>query len=213
MTTLALLRNGIRDNNPGTVQLLGLCPLLAVSTSLASGLALGLATLAVLVASNASAALIGRWLPPEVRLGVFVAVIAGLVTALELLLAAWRPGMHAALGIYLPLIVTNCLILGRAESFAASEGIGRAVVDGFAMGTGFLLVLLALSATRELVGRGSLGADLNLLVGDVAWGQGLRLFDARHGVLLALLPPGAFILLGLMIALRNALRQHAGGRA
>jgi len=213
MTTLALLRNGIRDNNPGLVQLLGLCPLLAVSTSLASGLGLGLATLAVLVASNACAALIGRHLPSEVRLGVFVVTIAGLVTGVELAMAAWRPGLHAALGIFLPLIVTNCLVLARAESFAAREPVGRAVVDGAAMGTGFLLVLLTLSAARELIGRGSLGAELHLLVGNAAWGHGLRLFDARHGVLIALLPPGAFILLGLTLALHNALQQRVGIQA
>jgi electron transport complex protein RnfE len=213
MTPLAILRRGIRDDNPGLVQLLGLCPLLAVSTSLANGLALGLATLAVLVGSNASAALVGRWLPAEVRIGVFVVLIAGLVTSVELAMAAWLPGMAVALGIFLPLIVTNCLVLARAESFAARQPLGRAVLDGIAMGVGFLLVLLALGATRELLGRGCLGGDLHLLIGGSAGSHGLHLFHERHGVLLALLPPGAFILLGLMIAARNALGQRAGARA
>ena len=213
MSTLAILRDGIRDNNPGLVQLLGLCPLLAVSTSLVNGLALGLATLAVLVTSNAAAALVGRWLPAEIRIGVFVVLIAGLVTAVELGMAAWLPGMRVALGIFLPLIVTNCLVLTRAESFATHQPLGRALLDGIAMGVGFLLVLLALGATRELLGHGTLGADLHLLVRESAGAHGLRFFDERHGVQLALLPAGAFILLGLMIAVRNALRQRAAARA
>lgn len=205
MTPAEIVRAGLNEQNPGLVQLLGLCPLLAVSTSLGNGLGLGLATLAVLVVSNLGAALVGRFLPAEVRIAVFVLLIAALVTAVELALAAWLPGLHAALGIFLPLIVTNCLLLARAEAFASRQPVHHALLDGLAMGTGFLLVLVALGSVRELLGHGSLGGDLGVLLGTTGW-TGWRLFDARHGMLLALLPPGAFILLGLMLAWRQARR-------
>jgi electron transport complex protein RnfE len=212
MTPASILRNGLQDQNPGLVQLLGLCPLLAVSTSLGSGLGLGIATLSVLVASNCGAALVGRHLPAEVRIAVFVLLIASLVTAVELALAAWVPGLHTALGIFLPLIVTNCLLLARAEAFAQRQPVHHAALDGFAMGMGFLAVLVVLGALRELVGRGSLGGDLHTLLGtDTAFG--VHLFDARHGFLLAVLPPGAFILLGLLLALRQARRSRRSARA
>jgi electron transport complex protein RnfE len=204
MTARALLLNGLRDQNPGLVQLLGLCPLLAVSTSVANALGLGIATLAVLLASNAIAALAGPRLPREVRLAVFVLVIAAVVTAIELVMAAWWPGLHASLGIFLPLIVTNCLVLARAESFASREPLSRALLDGLAMGLGFLAVLLLLGASRELIGHGSLGADLHLLLGEGMRGAGWQFFDPGHGLLIALLPPGAFIFLGLMLAVGNA---------
>ena len=206
MTPGEIVRAGLSDQNPGLVQMLGLCPLLAVSTSLGNGLGLGLATLGVLVASNLGAALVGRFLPPEIRIAVFVLLIAALVTAVELALAAWLPGLHAALGIFLPLIVTNCLLLARAEAFASRQPVGHALLDGLAMGTGFLLVLVALGSVREVLGHGSLGGDLHVLLGTGATSSGLRLFDERHGMLLALLPPGAFILLGLMLAWRQARR-------
>lgn len=212
MDARGILRQGLIERNPGFVQLLGLCPLLAVSTSVASALGLGLATIAVLMTSNAIAALAGPRVPREVRLAVFVLVIAAAVTSVELAMAAWWPGLHAALGIFLPLIVTNCLVLARAESFASRESLHRALLDGFAMGLGFLLVLLALGASRELLGRGSLGANLDLLFGGQFAGSGWQVFPEANGWLLALLPPGAFILLGLMLALGNA-RAAARRRA
>jgi electron transport complex protein RnfE len=204
MDARGILKQGLIDRNPGFVQLLGLCPLLAVSTSVASALGLGLATIAVLMASNAIAAVAGPRVPREVRLAVFVMVIAAAVTSVELAMAAWWPGLHATLGIFLPLIVTNCLVLARAESFASREPVHRALLDGLAMGLGFLLVLLALGACRELIGHGSLGADLDLLFGERFAGSGWQVFPEANGWLLALLPPGAFILLGLMLALGNA---------
>jgi Na+-translocating ferredoxin:NAD+ oxidoreductase subunit E len=207
MTPAEILRAGLRDQNPGLVQLLGLCPLLAVSTSLGSGLGLGVATLAVLTASNGAAALVGRHLPSEIRIAVFVLLIASLVTAVELALAAWLPGLHAALGIFLPLIVTNCLLLARAEAFASRQPIGHALLDGVAMGSGFLAVLVVLGSIRELLGKGSLGGDVHALLGSAA-PLGLRIFGEQHGFLLALLPPGAFILLGLLLAWRQARRAR-----
>jgi electron transport complex protein RnfE len=204
MDARAILRNGLRDQNPGFVQLLGLCPLLAVSNSVANALGLGLATLGVLLASNTIASVLGPHLPREVRLAVFVLVIAAAVTAVELSMAAWWPGLHASLGIFLPLIVTNCVLLARAESFATREPLPRALLDGVARGTGFLLALLALGAVRELLGRGSLGAGIELLLGPAFAGAGWQLFPESSGLLIALLPPGAFVLLGLMLALANA---------
>ena len=207
MTPGAIIRNGLSEQNPGLVQLLGLCPLLAVSSTLGSGLGLGLATLAVLAVSNLAASLVGRVLPAEIRIAVFVLVIAALVTAVELALAAWVPALHATLGIFLPLIVTNCLLLARAEAFASRQSPGLALLDGVAMGTGFLLVLVVLGALRELLGRGSLGQDLVILFGGGA-PAGLRLFGEEHGFLLAVLPPGAFVTLGLLLAARQWLRSR-----
>jgi electron transport complex protein RnfE len=207
MTPADILRSGLQDQNPGLVQLLGLCPLLAVSTSLGSGLGLGLATLGVLVASNCAAALVGRHLPSEVRIAVFVLLIASLVTAVELSLAAWMPGLHAALGIFLPLIVTNCLLLARAEAFASRQRVRYAALDGLAMGAGFLAVLVVLGGIREVLGRGSLGGDLHTLLG-TATPLGVEVFARHHGFLLATLPPGAFIVLGLLLALRQARRAR-----
>jgi len=201
--TRAILSNGLLHQNPGLVQLLGLCPLLAVSTSVASALGLGLATLAVLLASNAVAALAGPFLPREIRLAVFVLVIASAVSSVELAMAAWWPGLHATLGIFLPLIVTNCLVLARAESFASRQPLRHALLDALAMGLGFLGVLLLLGASRELLGHGSLGADLDLLLGERFSGTGWRVLPESDGLLIALLPPGAFILLGLLLALMN----------
>jgi electron transport complex protein RnfE len=212
-TPADILRNGLSERNAGLVQLLGLCPLLAVSTSLGSGLGLGIATLAVLMASNVAASLVGRVLPGEIRIAVFVLLIAALVTAVELALAAWVPGLHAALGIFLPLIVTNCLLLARAEAFASRRPVAHAALDGFAMGAGFLLVLVALGGVREVLGRGSLGGDLGTLLGPHAAEWGIHLYGEQHGLLLALLPPGAFILLGLMIAARQALRSRRSALA
>lgn len=203
MDPRAIIRNGLADQNPGLVQLLGLCPLLAISTTLAYGLGLGLATIAVLVISNTLAAIIGRWLLPEVRIAVFVVILATAVTTVELTLAAWMPGMHRALGIFLPLIVTNCLLLARAETFASRQALAPAMLDAVAMGGGFLVVLLALGTIRELLGHGTLGAGLHELLGPAASGWRFELFPERNGLRLALLPPGAFILLGLMIAVRN----------
>lgn len=208
MDARSIVANGLSVQNPGLVQLLGLCPLLAVSTTVAYGLGLGLATIAVLLISNTLAALIGRWLLPEVRIAVFVVVIAAAVTAVELTLAAWLPAIHAGLGIFLPLIVTNCLVLARAESFAARNAVGSAMLDALAMGVGFMLVLLALGASRELLGHGSLGAGLDDVLGPAWSGTSIEVFPERHGLLLVLLPPGAFILLGLMLAIRNRLAQR-----
>ena len=207
--TADIWRKGLWDNNPGLVQLLGLCPLLAVSNTLINGLGLGLATTLTLLASNTTVSLIRRYTRPEIRIPVYVLVIAAIVTAIELLMNAWLHGLYKVLGIFIPLIVTNCCIIGRAEAFAARNPVRAAATDGLAMGLGFTLVLLALGGIRAVLGRGTLLADAELMFGAAAKGWEWQFADG--GWLLMALPPGAFIVLGFLIAGKNALdrRQKA----
>lgn len=201
--TLEIWRQGLWDNNPGLVQLLGLCPLLAVTGTAVNGLGLGLATLFVLVISNLAVSTMRRVISPEIRIPVFVLVIATLVTVVDLVMQAWFSSLSATLGIFIPLIVTNCTILGRAEAFASRRPVGDAVIDGLAQGAGFAAVLILLGAGREIVGHGTLMADAHLLLGDWARALEITLLPQQAGLLLAVLPPGAFIGLGLMVAARN----------
>jgi len=196
-----VVKTGLWTNNAGLVQLLGLCPLLAVSTSLINGLGLGLATTLVLVASNLTVSMIREFVRPEIRIPVFVLVIASFVTAVELVMNAWFHELFRVLGIFIPLIVTNCAIIGRAEAFASRQPPGLAALDGVAMGMGFTGVLVTLGAARELIGQGTLFAGAHMMFGDGARAVELQLLDG--GFLLALLPPGAFIGLGLMVAAKN----------
>jgi electron transport complex protein RnfE len=206
ITYKQILRDGLWDNNPGLIQFLGICPLLAVSNSLINGLGLGIATLAVLVLSNLIVSLIRPWLARDLRLPVFVLVIATLVTVVELCAQAWFFDLWLSLGIFLPLIVTNCAILARAEAFASRQPPLAAIIDGVAHGLGFAGVLLLLGALREVLGSGTLFAGSEMLLG-----TNLMIdFNAgKGGFLLALLPPGAFLALALLVALRNALQQKS----
>jgi electron transport complex protein RnfE len=196
-----VIRTGLWTNNPGLVQLLGLCPLLAVSTSFINGLGLGIATTLVLLASNLTVSLIRNVVRPEIRIPVFVLVIASFVTAVELAINAWFHELYRVLGIFIPLIVTNCAIIGRAEAFASRERPLLAALDGIAMGLGFTAVLVTLGAARELIGQGTLFAGAHMMFGEAARAIELQAFDS--GFLLALLPPGAFIGLGLLVAAKN----------
>ncbi len=198
----AILRDGLWHNNAALVQLLGLCPLLAVTTSAVAGLGLGLATLLVVTASNLVVSLIRHYVPQDVRIPVFVLVIAAFVTVIELLMAAWLHELYRTLGLFLPLIVTNCAILGRAEAFASRHPVGPALIDGLATGLGFAAVLIALGALRELLGHGTLLAGAEQLFGEAAAGWSVELVEGDV-FLLAILPPGAFIGLALMLALKN----------
>ncbi|TCO83380.1 electron transport complex protein RnfE [Plasticicumulans lactativorans] len=207
-----ILRNGLWHNNTGLVALLGLCPLLATSNSLVNGLGLGLATTLVLLITNTTVSLIRRWVNPEVRIPVFVTVIASAVTAVELGMHALLPELHRVLGIFIPLIVTNCCVLGRAEAFASRQAPARAALDGLAVGLGFALVLVTLGALRELLGQGTLLAQAEILFGEGARGLTLHLLPGDRGLLLAILPPGAFIMLGLLIAAKNAIDARARAR-
>lgn len=201
--SIEIWRQGLWDNNPGLVQLLGLCPLLAVTGTAINGLGLGLATLFVLVISNIAVSAMRGMIRPEIRIPVFVLVIATLVTVVDLVMQAWFSSLSATLGIFIPLIVTNCTILGRAEAFASRRPVGDALIDGLAQGTGFAAVLIVLGAGREIIGHGTLMADAHLLLGDWARSLELTLLPQQTGLLLAVLPPGAFIGLGLMVAARN----------
>jgi len=209
----SIWRDGLWRNNPGLVQLLGLCPLLAVTHSATNGLGLAIATVCVLVGSNALVSLLRPWLESAVRIPVFVIIIASLVTAIELLLQAGLPELSASLGIFIPLIVTNCTLLARAEAFASRQPLSAAIQDGLAQGLGFGLVLVTLGGLRELLSRGSVWADAERLLGDWAQILTVQLFDANHGLLLIALPPGAFIILGLMVALHQRLMRAAPPRS
>ena len=207
-----IINNGLWNNNQALVALLGLCPLLAVTNSAVNGLGLGLATVAVLTASNISVSLIRNFVRPEIRLPVFVMIIASFVTAVELAMHAWFPELYRILGIFIPLIVTNCTIIGRAEAFASKHAILPALADGLSMGIGFLLVLVTLGGFRELIGQGTLFADLHLMFGEQAKTLFLTLGDDYQGMLLAILPPGAFIGLGLLIAVKNIIDHRADSK-
>lgn len=200
--------DGLWHNNVAFVQILGLCPLLAVTSNVINGLGLGLATLLTLVLSNVAVSAIRNLIRPDIRIPVFVLLIASIVTAIELAMNAWFHELHGILGIFIPLIVTNCSILGRAEAFASKNNIGRAFVDGLTMGLGFAAALVLLGAMRELLGAGTLFDQAHLMFGEAARAFRLTVFADYKGFLLAILPPGAFIGLGLLIALKNVIDQR-----
>ena len=206
------LRSGLWTDNPGLVQLLGLCPLLAVTTSFVNGLGLGLATLFVLTFSNALVSATRRWIQPEIRIPIYVLIIASLVTCIELIFKAWFPSLDRSLGIFIPLIVTNCAIVARAEVFASRNTVVSSVADGIGMGAGFTVLLIAIGFFRELIGQGSILSRLDMLVGGEPL-PGLTLMDG--GWLLAILPPGAFFSLALAVAAKSAIdqRRRTGKRA
>ena len=208
-----IIRNGLWKNNVALVQLLGLCPLLAVTNSAINGLGLGLATLATLVLSNTLVSLVRNLVRQEVRLPVFVLIIACIVTAIELVMQAWFYELYLVLGIFIPLIVTNCSIVGRAEAFASRNPVGASALDGFMMGLGFLLVLLVLGSLREAIGAGTLFAQAELLFGEAAADWKLTLFGDYDGFLVAILPPGAFFGLALLIAGKNLIEERFAGTA
>ncbi len=203
-----ITKSGLWNNNVALVQLLGLCPLLAVTGTVINGLGLGLATLLTLVISNAIVSLIRHWVRPEVRVPVFVLVIASVVTAIELSMNAWLYDLYTVLGIFIPLIVTNCGILARAEAFASKNSLLPSMLDGFMMGLGFTLVLVTLGAIREVLGYGTLFSHAHLMFGEIARNWAVVLIDNYSGFLLAILPPGAFIGMGLIIALKNVIDKR-----
>lgn len=200
--------NGLWKNNPGLVQLLGLCPLMGTSNSTVNALGLGIATLLVLACSNAAVSMIRHAVTPAIRLPVFVMIIAALTTCIELLMQAYTYQLYMILGVFIPLITTNCIILGRAEAFAAKNNLASSTYDGFIMGVGFALVLLAIGMVRELLGTGMLFANMHLLFGPVAANWQWVVFENYQGFLLAVLPPGAFLVMGLLIALKNHIDAH-----
>ena len=205
--------NGLWKNNPALVQLLGLCPLLAVSGSVVNSLGLGLATMLVLIGSNVSVSLIRSAVSDAVRLPAFVMIIAAFTTCTELLMQAFTYELYQILGIFIPLIVTNCSILGRADAFASKNKILPSAADGFMMGLGFLLVLVLIGAVREILGSGTLFDGMHLLFGPIAQNWRIDLFGENYkGFLVAVLPPGAFIVAGVLIALKNIIDKHLENR-
>jgi electron transport complex protein RnfE len=207
-----LTHNGLWKNNPALVQLLGLCPLLAVSASVVNSLGLALATLFVLTTSNLCVSLVRNVVSDTIRLPVFVMIIAAAVTAIELLMQAYTYELYQILGIFLPLITTNCVILGRADAFAAKNPVLPALYDGFIMGVGFGAVLVVLGAIRELLGTGGLFANMQLLFGEGARDWHWVLSESYPKLLLAILPPGAFIVTGFLIAGKNQWDERAKQR-
>uniref|UniRef100_UPI003FEEEA07 electron transport complex subunit RsxE n=1 Tax=Prevotella sp. TaxID=59823 RepID=UPI003FEEEA07 len=192
MNSLKIIVNGLIKENPTFVLLLGMCPTLATTTSLINGISMGLSTAFVLICSNIAISLIKNLTPDAVRIPVFVVVIASFVTVLQMCLAAFFPSINSSLGLYIPLIVVNCIILGRAEAFACKHGALDSMLDGIGVGLGFTLGLSLLGFFRELLGTGCV--------------LGIRLLPETAGMLLFILPPGAFITLGYLIAVVNRLR-------
>ena len=195
--------NGLWKNNPALVQLLGLCPLLAVTGSVVNALGLGLATMLVLVGSNTAVSLIRKQVSDAVKIPAFVMIIATFTTCTELLMKAFTYELYLILGIFIPLIVTNCAILGRAEAFASKNTIASSALDGLMMGSGFAIVLLVIGAIREIFGVGTIFANMDLLFGPIAASWNINLFGEGYGFLILVLPPGAFIVTGMLIALKN----------
>ena len=212
MTYKRIFLDGLWQQNTGLVVLLGLCPLLAVSGTVVNAIGLGLATTLTLVFSNLAVSLARGALRPEIRIPAYVLIIASVVTVIQLLMQAWFHDLYRVLGIFIPLIVTNCAIIGRAEAFASRNPPLPSVVDGLATGLGFFLALVALGTLREIIGRGTLMSQAQLMFGDLGESFQMTLFPNHPGFLLVVLPPGAFICLGLLIAGRNWLDEKLSSR-
>ncbi len=195
MNALRIIFDGIVKRNPTFVLILGMCPTLGTTSSAMTGMSMGLATLFVLMCSNMAISAIKNIVPDKVRIPVYIVVIASFVTILQMLMQAYVPALYASLGIFIPLIVVNCILLGRAEAFASKNTVFASLCDGLGVGVGFTLALTLLGAVRELLGTGAV--------------FGLQLYSADFGALLFVLAPGAFIVLGLLIALYNRLYSHA----
>jgi len=209
----SLFHNGLIKQNTGLVQLLGLCPLLAISNNIVNALSLGLATTLVMAASSGAVSGVRNFVPHEIRIPVFVLIIAALVTVIDLAMNAFVHPLYLVLGIFIPLITTNCIVLARADAFAAKNHPLHSVVDAIAMGLGLTLVLLILGAIRELAGQGTLFSGIDLVFGKAAKSFVLHVLPNYHGFLLAILPPGAFIALGLLIAANNWYKVRTVQRA
>lgn len=208
-----LIKGGMWANNPAIVQLLGLCPLLAVTSTITNAMGLGIATLLVLVGSNVTVSLVRNFVPKDIRIPVFVMIIAAFVTIVQLLMNAYTFGLYQALGIFIPLIVTNCAIIGRAEAYASKNTPLLSAFDGIMMGLGFMVVLVLLGAMRELIGQGTLFDGANLLLGDWATVLRIEVFQFDSQFLVAILPPGAFLGLGLLIAAKNVIDAQIKAKA
>lgn len=208
-----LFVQGLWKNNSALVQLLGLCPLLAVSSTATNALGLGLATTLVLLSTNIAVSAFRRWVPAEIRIPIYVMIIASVVSAVQMLINAYAFGLYQSLGIFIPLIVTNCIVIGRAEAYAAKNTVPLSAIDGLAMGLGATAALFVLGSMREILGNGTLFDGADLLLG--SWAKILRI-EVLHldsPFLLAMLPPGAFIGLALMLAAKYLIDEKMKKRA
>ncbi|WP_419835994.1 electron transport complex subunit E [Endozoicomonas atrinae] len=203
-----IVLDGLWKNNPALVQLLGLCPLLGVSSSVVNALGLGIATMLVVMGSNVAVSLIRHQVTDAIRLPVFVMIIASFTTCIELLMQAYTYELYRILGIFIPLIVTNCIILGRADAFASRNPVLPAAFDGLMMGTGFAVILVLLGALRELIGQGTLFSGMDLLLGPVAADWTITIIPNYKQFLFAILPPGAFVFMGFLIAIKNIIDRR-----
>ena len=192
MSYIQIIKNGIIKENPTFVLMLGMCPTLATTTSAINGLSMGLATMFVLICANVVISLIKNLTPDMVRIPVYIVLIASFVTLLQMVMQAYLPGIYASLGLFIPLIVVNCVILGRAEGFASKNGAVASLMDGIGIGLGFTLGLTLLGICREFLGNGSI--------------FGITLLPETYNMLMFVLPPGAFITLGFLVAIINKIR-------
>jgi Na+-translocating ferredoxin:NAD+ oxidoreductase subunit E len=206
-----IARNGLWKQNVILTQVLGLCPLLAVSTSAVNAVSLGLATIVVMALANMAISSLRTFIPYEIRIPVFILIIAALVTVVDLSFNAWLHDLYLVLGIFIPLIVTNCIVLARVEAYAAKNPVGASTMDGIMMGVGFVWVIGLLGLIREFIGQGTLFSGIEMLLPGL---EGIQVLPENYpGFLVAMLPPGAFFILGLMIASRNWLDARANERA
>ena len=187
-----IMKNGLLDQNPVLVQLLGMCSVMAVTTSLFNGLGMGLSVTVILICSNVVISLLRKVIPSQIRIAAYIVIIAGFVTMVDLLLQAFLPDLSDSLGVFIPLIVVNCIILGRAEAFASKNPVGASAVDGLFQGLGYTMVTVIMSVIRELLGNGTFGAGV--------LGDGIRIIPAGYPALLMVLPVGGFLTLGCVIA-------------
>lgn len=209
----AIMKNSVWTQNTGLVQILGMCPLLAISTSVVNGVGLGLATAMVMAFSNGGVSAVRNFVPHEIRNPVYILIIAVLVTVIDMAMNAYVHPLYLVLGIFVPLIVTNCIVLARAEAFASKNPIVPSMLDGFMMGIGLTLVLATLGALREVFGKGTLLSGIDLALGASAKSMVITVLPEYKGFLLAILPPGAFIGLGMLIAAKNVIEHRSATRA
>jgi electron transport complex protein RnfE len=210
-----IIHNSIWKQNAALGQFLGLCPVLVISSNIVNGVSLGLATALVMLISSAAIAAIREFIPNELRAPIFILIIAALVTMVDLLMNSYVHDLYIVLGIFIPLITTNCIVLARAEAYASKNGVTASALDGLMMGLGLTLVLFILGAGRELIGKGTLLSGIDLVFGPAAQSWVIHIIPAEYNYqfLLAILPPGAFIGLGFLIAGKQALDRRAEAKA
>ena len=206
MNVKKIFKDGLLENNPVLVQLLGMCSTMAITTSLFNGVGMGISVTAILICCNVVVSLLRKIIPNNIRIAAFVVVIAGFVTIVDLVLKAYVPALSESLGVFIPLIVVNCIIIGRAEAFAAKNNVAASFLDGLAQGLGYTIVLIAICVFRELLGSGTFGAGL------LNGGNGIRIFPAEYGCMLLVLPIGGFLTLGALIAVVQHFRNKQAER-